>query len=386
MVRYKAADGKWRRAPAARGGNGRVKPGYAVVAGKQVKVEGATYELRSYEDRQAVYTPAGSNASSADAQCRRMQRQNTVIAAAEKAGVQVIGQSDRKTLQESAAGYIEDCAMRGAKEAQQQARLVCEEFCSMARKAYLDEITRDDVLRFHAALRKRGMSDRTVANKHERLKSWFIWAKIDISFMPPTPKYEEALPTVYSKEKVHRLLDAADDYMEAVISIALKCGLRDQELMFLEWTDIDWTHSVLRVRGKAQYNFVVKDKEQRDVPVPPDLLRLLKGRRKTLGERNLILGLPNGKPNTHLLRDLKRLVYKAGLHCGLCQSCKERNECEQWELHKFRRTYITTLLRNRIDLRTVQAFAGHADLGSTMRYLTPASTSEVRDKIAAIEW
>jgi hypothetical protein len=34
MIRYKDANGKWRRRKAARGANGRVKPGYALVDGK----------------------------------------------------------------------------------------------------------------------------------------------------------------------------------------------------------------------------------------------------------------------------------------------------------------------------------------------------------------
>jgi site-specific recombinase XerD len=61
-------------------------------------------------------------------------------------------------------------------------------------------------------------------------------------------------------------------------------------------------------------------------------------------------------------------------------------ECREWTLHKFRRTYCTTLLRSRIDLRTVQSFMGHADMSSTMRYLRPASSKEVREKMNAVDF
>jgi site-specific recombinase XerD len=40
------------------------------------------------------------------------------------------------------------------------------------------------------------------------------------------------------------------------------------------------------------------------------------------------------------------------------------------ELHSFRRTYATTLLRKGVDIRTVQMLLGHSDIESTMRYLT----------------
>jgi integrase len=81
------------------------------------------------------------------------------------------------------------------------------------RKAYVDEVDRDDVSSFHAATRKRGCGDRTVANKHTRLASWLRFAGIDKSILPPVPRYEEKLPTVYSSDQTRALLAAADAYM-----------------------------------------------------------------------------------------------------------------------------------------------------------------------------
>ena len=65
-----------------------------------------------------------------------------------------------------------------------------------------------------------------------------------------------------------------------------------------------------------------------------------------------------------------------------CQS--RNNECQEWTLHKFRRTYCTTLLLSGLDLRAVQAYLGHADLDSTMRYLRPATSAESQARINAI--
>jgi hypothetical protein len=42
----------------------------------------------------------------------------------------------------------------------------------------------------------RGRTDRTVANKHQRLTSWLRFAGIDKAILPPVPTYEETLPTV----------------------------------------------------------------------------------------------------------------------------------------------------------------------------------------------
>ena len=207
--------------------------------------------------------------------------------------------------------------------------------------------------------------------------------------MPAKPRFEKALPTVYTGEQINTLLAATDSdpCMRLAIELGLKCGLRELEIVYLEWPDINWQDKTLRVQGKPSWSFAVKDSEQRDVPIPDDLFARLQNWRKDQGKNRLILGTRRGNPNMHLLRQLKRLVNRAKLNCGVCEGCKSSaKECKEWNLHKLRRTYATKLLRNGIDLRTVQAYMGHADLASTMRYLRPAGSKETQERINAIQW
>ena len=389
MIRYKDADGKWKRKPVARGANGRVKPDHAQIDGKAVAVKGGAYELRRIVVRQPVYVPAGKRAADADAQRARLERTTAAIEAAKGTDVQVIAIPGRKTLKETAAAYISDAQGRNANEAAEQARLVSTEFIDLMRKrnkAYIDEIDRDDIFGFHAALRKRGCGDRTVANKHARLASWLRFGGIDKAILPPVPRYEEKLPTIYSSEQTKAILAAADPVMKICILLGLKTGLRDQELMHLEFRDINWKDKTLRVQSKEQWGFLPKTWEQREIPIPDDLVAELAAWQKTREGQELVLGTKNHKPNTKLLRTLKSMVHRAGLSCGRCKGCKEINECKEFTLHRLRRTYLTVLLRNGIDLRTVQAYAGHKDLASTMRYLRPATGTEAQAKLNAVAW
>jgi integrase len=390
MIRYKDAPGKWRRSPAARGSNGRVRPGYALVHGKSMPVQNGTYDLRHTVNRKTVYTPAGKRAAVADA--KRVQLENTKSIVAQAAGnpdIEIVEKVDRATLQETASAYIKDADGRKANEAANKARLVTVEFMSLMRKRqkfHVDQIVRDDFFVYHAALRARGCGARTVANGHARLASWLRFGGIDKERIPPTPKYEVKLPTIYTSDQTRGMLAAADPYMRICVLLGLKCGLRDQELMHLEFRDLNWEDKTLRVQAKEEWGFLPKAWEQRDIPIPEDLMEELHQWENTRKGQTIVLGTRNRKPNTKLLRTLKRMVHRSGLHCGRCSGCREQQECQEYTLHRFRRTYLTTLLRSGIDLRTVQAYAGHKDISSTMRYLAPASGPEAHAKLNAVKW
>ena len=60
-----------------------------------------------------------------------------------------------------------------------------------------------------------------------------------------------------------------------LLLLALKLGLREQELMHAEFTDLDVHERIFRVQGKTKWGFKVKDKEQRDVPIPDNISRSL---------------------------------------------------------------------------------------------------------------
>ena len=388
IIRFRTPNGTWKRGTAPRGANGRIKPGFAKIGGKAQFVDQYQYQVRFYEQRKLRYETVGTNAADAEDRRRVIEAQYSAKAVAESAGLKVEPIDPKEqTLAQTAQAYIRDAKGRQANEAAFQAESVTGEFLRLIKKSHIDQIKREDILRFHDSLRKRGLSDRTIANKHARLKSWLRFAGAEDTIFPPAPKYEKKLPTVYTAEQITAILDAADPYMKLVIGLALKCGLREQELTFLEWADISEYDKVLRVRGKDEYGFKVKDSEQREIPIPDDLLDELKERKSKHEKTRLVLATSSGEPNTKLLRALKRLVKRSKLNCDGCEGCTGKaKECREWTLHRFRRTFGTTLLRAGLDLRTVQALMGHEDLDSTLRYLRPATGTQLRTRINSVQW
>jgi integrase len=388
LVWYCRTEKGWRRFPVVLGANNRIKLGYVLVDGILKQYSNGRFELRYYEGRKAVYKRAGTIAADAMAALDRERHLHSARDSAAAAGVKLEEEPTRLSIRKAAQNFIRDAESRAVHEAAEVNRLVMDEFIATVSKTFVDEITREDVLRFHAALRKRGLSDRTVSNKDDRLRSFLRFCKVSLAdIMPPKPKYEETLPTTYEGDEIRRLLKSADGYMQLTVELGLKCGLREQEIVFLEWADVDFKRKVLRVVSKPLLGFKVKDSEQREIPVPRDLLRTLSDWRKKNPETRLVLPTAHGTPNRKLLRTLKRLAKRSGLNCKNCRGCRSSlGECQEWTLHKLRRTYATTLLRSGMDLSTVQRFMGHSDLASTMRYLRPASTAASQDAINAIAW
>jgi integrase len=98
----------------------------------------------------------------------------------------------------------------------------------------------------------------------------------------------------------------------------------------------------------------------------------------------LVFGTRSDRPNNHWLEYLKVFATRAGLNCGTCKGClKAIPECEKYRIHKFRATYATRLLRNGVDLRTVQKLLGHSSLDSTLRYLQPAQGKAMQASVNA---
>ena len=100
-------------------------------------------------------------------------------------------------------------------------------------------------------------------------------------------------------------------------------GLRDKELCFLTWDDLDLKNATGLVSSKD--GFSPKDYEERVIPLPADLVALL----KELPRRSKWV-FPNSKGGriSHLLRRLKKIAKDVGIAHAT--------------LHKFR--YVLSLI------------------------------------------
>jgi site-specific recombinase XerD len=173
---------------------------------------------------------------------------------------------------------------------------------------------------------------------------------------------ERRLPAVLSIEEVRSVLARVKTaHNHAYLSTVYSCGLRLQEGLHLEVSDIDSSRMMIHVhRGKG-----AKD---RYLPLPQSTLHLL--RRYWASHRHPRLLFPalgrNGKGAKEALNPMaKSSVQGAFRRAKFAAGIRKKGV----SIHTLRHCYATHLLEAGVNLRVIQRSMGHAQLESTMLYL-----------------
>jgi len=173
---------------------------------------------------------------------------------------------------------------------------------------------------------------------------------------------ESRLPSVLTPEEVRLILSQVRTFHNyAFLVTVYTCGLRLQEALFLQVSDIDGKRMMIHVhRGKG-----AKD---RYVPIPEETYQLL--RRYWATHRNTVLIFPalgRGHQNastskTPMAIDSVQGAFRSARHqAGIVK--------RHVSIHTLRHSYATHLLEEGVNLRVIQRYLGHARLETTMVYL-----------------
>jgi integrase len=173
-------------------------------------------------------------------------------------------------------------------------------------------------------------------------------------------RYQETERRSLTLDEERRLLDAAAPHLRPFIIIAINTGLRLSEMTGLEWSDIDFDASRIKLRA-------TKSRKIQTVP----LNRLAREALLGLGPAQLRVGPVftfRGRRLANPKKGLARAAARAGLP-GVTS-------------HVFRHTCATRLLEAGVDIRSVQAWLRHASITTTARYLHSVDLSEAARKLA----
>jgi integrase len=405
----------WRRGSAVIGKTGKIKPDYMLLGGIEVHAPNGRYELRHYDGAKAIYTNVGNEPQEAlNALEAATQRLKGFIPVGTPETLII----DAKTVEEFRKKHLAKFAGADAgDDARYHHTVSINGFCGTLPSGTIPSaITQAHVINYCANL-DRTYASRTRANRYRTVRSFLRSCGIDVDDLitrkvhRKLKQYKKRPIEFYSDEELEKLFAICPPYWRLLFTFFRYMGFREQEVMYLRWDDIqpirkgsDRFHAMVDERtftssNGVEYHFIPKtqpdcDEDEavssvRNVIIPVELYRQLMAWKKERPGTVLLFGTESDAPQGHMLENLKKFAYRAGLNCGKCKSCMSGKKhkatnavhCSRWYLHGFRASFCTALYRACRDIKVCQKAMGHSpnDLSATMRYIRESDDTAVHD-------
>ena len=353
--------------------NGRIKPDAVLVNGKEERHSEGAYYLEWREGSKRVRLSIGKDASTATA--RRLQKEAELNARNNGVAVLPDGQNGNRSVAAAVTDFLDETKLTKKPKTLAAYTTALSYFTESCLKLSLEDINRKDLLKFSAFLRdEKEQAPRSVYNKFENVMTFLKANGIrGLAGKNDWPRYTEEEPETYEDDELDTLFAACDAEERLWFEFFLMTGMREQEVMYTYWSDINFKASTVRVSHKPDRGWTPKAYKEREIPIPAKLVTSLKARKaKAAKTCDLVFPTSGCNAKMNFLDDLKAVAERA-----------ELNPEDFW-LHKFRATFATRCLWAGVDLRTVQQWLGHSDMESTMRYLKPSRSQQVREKVNEI--
>jgi len=199
------------------------------------------------------------------------------------------------------------------------------------------------------------------------------------------PSIKQTDVKVLTDKEYDRLLNNLfidTDNKKLGLMIAMLTGIRQGELCALQWRDIDFDNEIIRITKTIQRVTVTdetdsrktkiiidtpkSDKSIREIPIASLLLKKLLEFKDT-GKRYILTG------NEKYIEPRNYQTFFKGIlkACNLSES----------NFHILRHTFATRAVNKGIDIKTISAILGHADVGFTMKMYVHPSMEQKKEQI-----
>jgi integrase len=166
-------------------------------------------------------------------------------------------------------------------------------------------------------------------------------------------KIPESLPKFFSDEEFNKLLDIVEDNdLKDLILFAINTGLRQMELITLEWDQIDLSSRTLILDNLVN---ITKSKKVRNIPLNKIAFDII-SKRNNKSKVGKIFTYKGSTINQDFIsKKFKKLVIKAGINT-------------YFNFHSLRHTFASWLVQKGVSIYEVSKLLGHADIKTTQIY------------------
>src|SRR5215469_14635216 len=300
------------------------------------------YFVEWREDGRRRRQPAGNTAAQAMEEQRRKRHQLEAHAlglAPRNETSEVVAAAEPPSVQRLIDRYLDQIKTLKKPNTHRKYDAVLTRFAKVFDRRTLDSISTEELNDYVVALMKSGMSANTVLHNVVIIAQFCKRnGRPGLTRLLHLPERISPLPLEYTEE----------------------------ELASFFWSDVNLKLRTIRVTSKPHLGFSPKRWEERGIPIPVELARLLEKRPRLHSER-FVFPSPTGNREHNMLLKCKAVAERAGLNS------------EKFDLKTFRSTYATRMLRSGFDVRTVQHWMGrkshhHEVLGTSERCSRPAGS------------
>ena len=245
---------------------------------------------------------------------------------------------------------------------------------SLDMQQFYKDLLENGRIREDTKVKKPGLSSTTVHGIHVMLKSALKRAVQErlIPFNPAEfcipPKITKPELQVIPSERYQSYLTAAEQRgVLPMFYLELISGLREGELVALQWSDLDIENKTISVSKQAGRNNagepdITRPKTEnsiRKISIPQDAADFLIAEHQKHLSNPWMFPSPKTGEMYHpdsVVNIHKKILKDAGL--------------EHLRFHDLRHTFATLALQNGVDVKTVSSMLGHFDAGFTLRTYT----------------
>jgi integrase len=187
---------------------------------------------------------------------------------------------NRVLLSDALASWLAEYERKPKKATWMSYRSAVDMFKECCTKNYLDELGREDVLAYVEHLRGKKLHPKTINGKYQVIVRFANAKKLKLEMekgdRPKFTRKKGMDVELYEQEELDVLFAVCPPYESLVLQTFLETGFREQEIMHLYWSDIDFKRGEISVTAKPEWDWQAKDYEVRHVPVSDDLIAKLK--------------------------------------------------------------------------------------------------------------
>lgn len=258
-----------------------------------------------------------------------------------------------------------------------------------------------DIQSVYGDLQKSNLSSRTIRYAHSVLSmalkqavTWNLLVKNPCSYVD-LPRHEKKEMKAFSKDEAKRFIEAAkQDTLGIILECALTTGMRPEEYLALQWSDIDLNYGTATVQralvwrkgGGWMFKAPKTKSSRRSIPLPLPLLNKIKSHRIKQAENRLKLGGAYENNNLVFATDLGTPIRYGNLDKRHFRpTLKLADLPTDFRLYDLRHSCATLLLAAGLNVKVVSERLGHANIKMTLEtyaHVLPGMQEEATNQMA----